>query len=372
MQEKSFDYVAYQDFKFPEKLSIKLKCGAELSNVTLRYETYGQLNQDRSNAILIEHALSGNHHAAGKYSANDKWSGWWDKFIGPGRAIDTNKYFVICSNLLGGCSGSTGPSSINPATNDIYGVSFPIITIGDMVHAQIHLIEYLGIDVLHSIVGSSMGGMLSLYWSVHYPKKLKSAVVIASTTAQSAQAIAFSEVGRQVIIRDNNWNQGFYRDKEVQGLSIARMMAHITYLSDESMRNKFGRHLQDKKTPDFTFDTEFQIESYLHHQGNKFLSQFDANSYLYMTKAMNYFDLSNEFGSLEKAFEKASASFLVVSFSSDWLYPSYMSKEMVKAMSIANRDVSYVEIQTNFGHDAFLLEIEKISFICKPFLESIQ
>ena len=363
--------VEFQDFHYPK--SMELESGASLGPYTLRYETYGKLNHEKSNAILIEHALTGNHHAAGKYTSKDKAPGWWDMMIGPGKALDTDRYFIVCVNTIGGCSGSTGPHSINPQTGRPYGLDFPVITIGDMVKSQIPLMEHLGVEVWHNVIGGSMGGMQALHWACHFPQKVKSTIIIASTAAQNAQSIAFSEVARRSIIADPKWNQGNYQNQEGprNGLSIARMMAHITYLSDKSMRQKFGRQLQDKSNLDFTFDVEFQVESYLRHQGDRFIDRFDANSYLYISKALNYFDLAGDFGGLERAFSKGRSKFLVLSFSSDWLYPSYMSQQLVHAMLHAGREVSYAEIETDYGHDAFLLESKTISPLIKGFLKNI-
>ena len=369
----SVGLVRHLDFVFAENIPLVLECGESLGPIVLRYETYGRLNEDKSNAILIEHALSGNHHAAGKYSDSDPSPGWWDTMIGPGKAFDTDKYFVICSNCLSGCSGSTGPNSIDAATGKPYGMNFPIITIGDMVKAQVPLIEHLGIERLHCVAGGSMGGMLALEWVTHYPEKVMSIICIASTSAQSAQSIAFSEVGRQAIVKDFQWKGGDYigTPGPKAGLSIARMMAHITYLSDTSMRRKFGRRLQNKSKPNFNFDVEFEVESYLRHQGMRFTDRFDANSYLYISKALNYFDLEAEFGTLEKAFAFPKHQFLVIGFSSDWLYPCYMSKSLVRAMICAGQEASYVEIDSQYGHDAFLLEHDLLTRICRPFLEKV-
>ena len=359
-------------FTFADKEPVRLESGAKLGPITLAYETYGTLNANKSNAILIQHALSGNHHAAGRYHPEDKHPGWWDSMIGKKKTFDTDKYFVICVNCLGGCSGSTGPNSIDPQTGKPYGLSFPIITIGDMVKVQLYLMDHLKIKAWLCVAGGSMGGMLALHWSIYYPSKVRSVMAIASTSAQSAQSIAFSEVGRQSIIKDPNWNDGKYLGKgPTSGLSIARMMAHITYLSDESMRKKFGRTLQNKKKPGFTFDVEFKVESYLRYQGDRFTNRFDANSYLYITKALNYFDLEADFTNLTKAFERSLSKHLVIAFSSDWLYPLYMSKNLVKAMVRAGREASYVEIESSYGHDAFLIETESMSKSCKAFLKNI-
>jgi len=352
-----------------------LESGASLGPVTLAYETCGTLNPDRSNAVLVLHALSGDSHVAGYYRADDAKPGWWDIMVGPGKGIDTNKYFVICSNILGSCIGSTGPGAIDPATEKPYGTNFPLITIGDMVRAQKILVDHLGINKLLAVVGGSIGGMQVLEWCVRYPDRVASAVALATTCRHSALAIAFNEVARQAIMADPNWRAGHYYDgpKPGMGLAIARMIGHITYLSDESMRTKFGRRLQNKSALSFEFGADFQVESYLQYQGNKFIERFDANSFLYITKAADYFDLAREHGSgsLVKAFSKTAARFLVVSYTSDWLYPTYQSKELVTAMKKNNLDVSFCEIEAQWGHDAFLLPNEKLDLLMAGFLRSI-
>ena len=352
-----------------------LENGTKLGPVTIAYETCGILNSDRSNAILIAHALSGDSHVAGYYIEDDEKPGWWDIMVGPGKGIDTEKYFVICANILGSCMGSTGPSSIDPATNKPYGISFPMVTIGDMVKAQKALIDHLGIKRLLSVIGGSIGGMQVLEWSVRYPEMVASAIPLATTTHHSALAIAFNEVARQAIIADPNWNNGDYYingRKPDLGLAVARMIGHITYLSDESMRMKFGRRLQDKSDFSFNFDADFQVESYLRYQGKKFVERFDANSFLYITKAGDYFDLRKQYGpgSTVKAFSRAKAKFLVVSFTSDWLYPTYQSKDIVKAMKKNGLDVSFCEIDAQWGHDAFLLDNDRLTSLIRGFLES--
>lgn len=352
-----------------------LENGTKLGPVTIAYETCGILNSDRSNVILIAHALSGDSHVAGYYIEDDEKPGWWDIMVGPGKGIDTEKYFVICANILGSCMGSTGPSSIDPATNKPYGISFPMVTIGDMVKAQKALIDHLGIKRLLSVIGGSIGGMQVLEWSVRYPEMVASAIPLATTTHHSALAIAFNEVARQAIIADPNWNNGDYYingRKPDLGLAVARMIGHITYLSDESMRMKFGRRLQDKSDFSFNFDADFQVESYLRHQGKKFVERFDANSFLYITKAGDYFDLRKQYGpgSTVKAFSRAKAKFLVVSFTSDWLYPTYQSKDIVKAMKKNGLDVSFCEIDAQWGHDAFLLDNDRLTSLIRGFLES--
>lgn len=361
-----------QYFTFAEPPNeLQLECGRTLGPITLAYETYGHLNSDKSNAILVAHALTGDAHAAGRHHPDDRKPGWWDSMIGPGKAFDTDRYFVICSNCIGGCKGSTGPSSVNPKTGKQYSMDFPVVTIGDMVHAQARLVEHLGIDQLLCVVGGSMGGMQVLQWAVSYPDKMRLMIPIASTARLSAQAIAFDAVGRQAIMADQNWNEGNYYGGEIpsRGLGIARMIGHITYLSDASMHTKFGRDLKDKLTPDYDFVTEFQVESYLNHQGDEFVKRFDANSYLYVSKAMDYFDLAQPSGELRRGLASVQASALVISFSSDWLFPSYMSKEIVSALRRNNVDVSYAEIQSDYGHDAFLLEVETQSRLITNFLE---
>ncbi len=352
-----------------------LESGARLGPVTIAYETYGTLSPDKSNVVLILHALSGDSHVAGYYSKDDPKLGWWDIVVGPGKGIDTNEYFVVCSNILGSCMGSTGPSSINPKTNKQYGLEFPVITVEDMVVTQKALMDYLGVEKVLSVIGGSIGGMQVLEWCVRYPEMVVSAIPLASTTKHSALAIAFNEVARQAIIADPDWNNGDYYSgpKPNLGLAVARMIGHVTYLSDESMRLKFGRRLQDKSDFSFNFDVDFQVESYLRHQGKKFVERFDANSFLYITKAADYFDLESQHGSgsAVKAFSKARAKFLVVSFTSDWLYPTYQSKAMVQAMKKSGLDVSFCEIEAEWGHDAFLLPNERLTSLTRGFLERV-
>jgi homoserine O-acetyltransferase len=349
--------------------SLPLDCGATLSPVEVAYETYGELNRERTNAILILHALSGDAHAAGISQETGK-PGWWDNMIGPGKGFDTDKYFVICSNVLGGCRGTTGPSSINPATGCPYALSFPVITIGDMVRLQKMLIDFLGIERLLAVAGGSMGGMQVLQWAVAYPERVAAAIPIATTARHSPQQIAFNEVGRQAIMADPDWNGGNYygRRPPARGLAVARMIGHITYMSDESMREKFGRRLRDKDRYGFDFSVDFEVESYLHYRGAQFVDRFDANSYLYITKAMDYFDLTNGSESLASVLEKTQARFLVISFTSDWLYPSYQSLEIVNALRSRNRDVAYCELTSNYGHDAFLVEVGEQTEIVRGFL----
>jgi len=351
--------------------NIKFDSGVEFGPITVAYETYGKLNKAKDNAILVIHALTGDAHAAGYHSENDKKPGWWDDMIGSGKAFDTDKYFVVSSNILGGCSGTTGPSSINPQTGKPYGLSFPVFTIEDTVKVHKELLEYLGVDVLYAVAGGSMGGMQAMQFVMSYPDKVKSAILIATTSRLSPQGIAFNAVGRNSIISDPNWNNGDYYDKPNKpdrGLSNARMIGHITYLCEEAMYNKFGRRLQDKDHYDFNFDVDFQVESYLQHQGQIFVDRFDANSYLYITKAVDYFDPAAKYGSLKNAFEKSNAKYLIISFDSDWLFPSSQSKEIVNTLMNLGKDVSYCEIKSPCGHDAFLLEYELQSKIVKSFL----
>jgi homoserine O-acetyltransferase len=351
--------------------SIALDSGATLSPVEIAYETYGTLSADRSNAILITHAFTGDAHAAGVSHETGK-PGWWDNMIGPGKAFDTDRYFVICSNVLGGCQGSTGPGSTNPATGRPYALTFPVITIKDMVRLQRMLIDSLGIRRLLCVAGGSMGGMQALEWAVSYPDLVLSTIPIATTWRHSAQQIAFNEVGRQAIMADPDWSEGDYYDKKppARGLSVARMVGHITYMSDESMREKFGRRLREKEKVGFDFGVDFEVESYLRYRGNQFVSRFDANSYLYITKAEDYFDLTNGTGKLAEAFLKADTRFLVISFTSDWLYPSYQSQEIVRVLRRINGDVAYCDLQSNYGHDAFLVDIAEQTEIVRGFLSS--
>jgi homoserine O-acetyltransferase len=349
--------------------SLPLDCGATLSPVDVAYETNGRLNESRSNAIVVLHAFSGDSHAAG-ISHEDGKPGWWDNMIGPGKAFDTDQYFVICSNVLGGCRGTTGPGSINPATGRPFGMSFPVITISDMVRLQKMLMDHLGITRLLSVAGGSMGGLQALEWAVAFPDSIASAIPIATTARHSAQQIAFNEVGRQAIMADPDWNEGNYYGKKLpgRGLSVARMVGHITYMSDESMKEKFGRRLRDKDKFGFDFFVDFEVESYLRYRGSQFVDRFDANSYLYITKAMDYFDLTAGHTSLGAALERAKARFLVISFTSDWLYPSYQSIEIVSALRSRNRDVAYCELSSNYGHDAFLVDVGEQTEMVRGFL----
>ncbi|ABR54083.1 homoserine O-acetyltransferase [Methanococcus vannielii SB] len=366
MKKGSVGNVETKTYALPNELV--LKSGKTLKEVNIAYETYGKLNKDKNNAILVFHALSGNAHAAGIHKTDGKL-GWWDALIGPLKCIDTNKYFVICSNVLGGCNGTTGPSSINPDTNKPYGIDFPVITISDMVTLQKNLIDHLGIKKLFSIIGGSMGGMQALEWCATYPEVINSAVIIATTSSSSPQQIAFNEIGRRAIMSDPKWDGGkyYYKNQPSEGLALARMIGHVTYLSKDSMHEKFGRCLQDKNEYGFNFETDFQVESYLKYQGDSFTKRFDANSYLYLTKALDYFDLTKN-GSLSDAFEKLSAKIMIVSINSDWLYTPEEAKEIVSAMSTSGINVKYHEIKSIYGHDAFLIENGQMSYIISEFL----
>lgn len=350
---------------------LKLKSGIKLGPITLAYETYGTLNADKSNAILVFHALTGDAHAAG-WHEGDKNPGWWDPMIGPGRAFDTDKYFVICANVLGSCKGTTGPASINPATGQPYGLSFPVITIEDMTVAQKYLIDHLGIKKLLAVTGGSMGGLLALLWSILYPNTVDSVILIATNYRHTAQQIALHAVARQAIMSDPNWNNGDYYGKTppAVGMTLSRMIGHITYMSEHSMEQKFGRKLQNKEKVGYDFSHDFEVESYLQYRGGNFVKRFDANSYLYLSKALDYFDLS-ERGKLTDIFKTVTASFLVITFTSDWLYPSYQSKQLVKSLKTNDLDVSFVEIDTKYGHDSFLVEIGAQSKLVANYLKKV-
>ena len=346
---------------------IKLDNGGKLGPITLAYETYGELNREKDNAVLIVHAFSGDAHAAGFYKDEAK-PGWWNSMIGPDKAFDTNRYFVICSNIIGGCKGSTGPSSTNFVTGKPYALDFPMITVDDMVRAQKYLIGHLGISKLLSVCGGSMGGMQVLQWVASYPEMVHSAIPIATTLKHSPQQIAFDEVGRQAVMADPDWAEGNYYGKKQpeKGLAVARMIGHITYMSDKSMETKFSRRLKDKNYS-FTFKTDFEVEGYLHYQSDNFVKRFDANSYLYITKAMDYFDLSE--GKLGAKNNKIDTRFLVIAFKSDWLYPAYQSLKIVHQLKTQYADVTYCEIKSMYGHDAFLLEIGEQTRLIKHFLK---
>ena len=346
---------------------LMLVSGQCLAPVTLAYETYGRLNSDRSNAVLIEHAFSGDAHAAGFHKGDTK-PGWWDSMIGPGKAFDTEKYFIICSNVIGGCGGSTGPSSINQKTGGPYALDFPVITLADMVAAQKHLIDHLEIDKLLCVAGGSMGGMLTLQWVASFPERIASAVPIATALKHSPQQIAFDEVGRQAVMSDPEWHKGDYYSKKTapeRGLAVARMIGHITYMSEQSMEEKFSRRLQNNKYS-FSFNAEFEVESYLRYRGDSFVKRFDANSYLYITKAMDYFDLSD--GDLIPGGKSVDVDFLLISFQSDWLYPPHNMLEIARQLKMRNISTTYCEINSTYGHDAFLLEIDQQTELIKHFL----
>ena len=370
---RSAGLVETQTWTF-EELALDLECGRTLPSVTQAYEVIGELTPERDNAILIFHALSGDAHVAGYHTPQDPKPGWWDIMVGPGKPFDTNKYAVICVNVIGGCKGSTGPASINPETGEPYALDFPMVTVGDMSRAQKRLIDHLGIERLLAVVGGSMGGMLALDWAVRYPDGAASVLAIATSARSNAQGIAFNEVGRQAIMADPRWQEGNYYGKDLpsSGLAIARMIGHITYLSEEQMRAKFGRRLQDRDAFGYDFGTEFQIESYLRYQGSRFVERFDANSYMYITKAIDYFDLTNSHRSLVEALEHVRAEFLVVSFSSDWLYPTAESKAIVRALHANGIPTTFLGIPNAYGHDAFLLPNASFSEAVSGFLENVQ
>ena len=359
---------------FPAEEALPLDSGARLGPYTIAYQTYGTLNRDKSNAILVCHALTGDQHVASTNPVTGS-PGWWEMMVGPGRPVDTNRFFVICSNIIGGCLGSTGPGSENPATGEAYGPDFPVITIGDMVRAQVNLIDHLGIDRLLSVVGGSMGGMQVLEWASKYSGRVISAVPIATAARHTPQNIAFHEVGRQAVMADPDWRGGRYLEAGVSpknGLAVARMAAHITYLSEQALHEKFGRNLQDRDKITFGFDADFQAESYLRYQGYKFVERFDANSYLYITRAMDYFDLIGDNGGrLANAFRDTKTRFCVVSFTSDWLYPTEESRIIVQALNAVAAEVSFVEIASDKGHDAFLLDEPELFATVSAFLTSV-
>ena len=360
---ESRDFVSTESFLF--------ESGQTLPGFTLRYETYGRLNAARDNVVLICHALSGDHHCAGIHAITDRKPGWWDNLIGPGKAVDTNRFFVLCSNCLGGCQGSTGPSSIDPATGRPYGVTFPFVTVRDMVRAQKRLLDSLGVTSIYAAIGGSMGGMQVLQWGIEYPKFIRRLLAMATTARESAQGIGFNEVGRQAIMQDPGWNHGDYPKNggPRTGLAIARMMAHITYVSDASMDRKFGRRRRGQaENAAYNFDVQFEVESYLRYQGESFINRFDANSYLYITRAIDHFDLAAAYGSLEKAFENVEAETLVVGFTSDWLFPPQQNRDISLALLRAGKRASYAELDTDLGHDSFLLESEELYALVRGFL----
>ena len=372
LEKNSVGIVAAQTAHFEQALS--LKSGAVLPQFDLVYETYGKLNADQSNAVLICHALSGTHHVAGKYSADDKYPGWWDNLIGPGKPLDTNRFFVIGVNNLGGCHGSTGPSSNNPANGQPWGAQFPVLTVEDWVASQAMLADYLGVKQLAAVVGGSLGGMQALQWTLAYPERVRHALVIASAPNLTAQNMAFNEVARQAIITDPEFHGGDYYAHGVvprRGLRIARMLGHITYLSDDAMGAKFGRKLKDGIR--YSFDAEFEMESYLRYQGDKFAGEFDANTYLRMTRALDYYDPALAFDNdLSAALKTVQASFLVVSFTSDWRFSPARSREIVKALLDNERTVSYAEVTAAHGHDAFLMPDAHYHAILRTYLKKVQ
>ena len=371
----SVGLVERQYFSFAESPNeMVLENGERLGPITIAYETYGKLNTNADNAILITHALSGDAHVAGYHSENDDKPGWWDFMVGSGKPFDTDKYFIICSNVLGGCMGTTGPGSINPKSGEPYNLNFPVVTIGDMVKAQKQLIDHLGVKRLMSAIGGSMGGMQALEWAIEYPEMVASVIPIATTSRLGAQGIAFNEVGRQAIFADANWKKGNYLNHDcnpAHGLAVARMLAHITYLSEESMHKKFGRRLRDRERYGYDFSSDFEVESYLRYQGESFIQRFDANTYLYITKAIDYFDLNRDYGSLENAFKNVNCKFLVISFTSDWFFTTAQSKEIVKALKINRKHVSFCEIPSKYGHDSFLLRNEDMEQMLESFLSHV-
>lgn len=351
---------------------LRLDGGVLLSPVEIAYETYGTLAPDGGNAILLCHALTGDQHVASPHPVTGK-PGWWTRMVGPGKPVDPERHFIVCANVLGSCMGSSGPATINPATGKPWGMEFPVITIRDMVRAQAMLLDHLGVGRLRAVVGGSMGGMQALSWPATFPDRVEAAVVIASTARHSAQNIAFHEVGRQAVMADPRWNGGAYYDGEppAAGLAVARMAAHITYLSEAGLTEKFGRRLQAREAKSFGFDADFQIESYLRHQGLSFVDRFDANAYLYITRAMDYFDLAEEHGgTLANAFRGTKARFCLVSFDTDWLYPTRDSRAIVHALNAAGAPVSFVELSSPFGHDAFLLEAPELNRVVDGFLRA--
>jgi homoserine O-acetyltransferase len=356
----------------PDK-PLRLDAGVDLSPFQIAYKTYGTLNAARSNAVLICHALTGDQHVASRHPVTGK-PGWWEIMVGPGKPVDTERYFVICPNVVGGCMGSTGPSSLNPKTGKPWGLDLPVITIRDMVRAQAMLLDHLGIESLFSVLGGSMGGMQVLQWAASYPARVFCALPLATGTRHSAQNIAFHEVGRQAVMADPEWRSGRYLLEGTnprRGLAVARMGAHITYLSDAALHRKFGRRFQDRSNPTFSFDADFEVESYLRHQGITFVERFDANSYLYLTRAMDYFDLAADYdGVVANAFKGTSTRFCVISFTSDWLFPTTESRAIVHALNAGGARVSFAEIVTDKGHDAFLLDEPELFGIMRGFLDS--
>ena len=370
LSSNSVGIVEGRDCRFEKPLP--LDCGRVLKDVNLRYETYGALSPEANNAILIEHALTGDAHVAGYHSLQDKKPGWWDAMVGPGKPFDTNRYFIVCSNIIGGCAGSTGPRSIDPDTGERYNMNFPVITIRDTVRAKRELMRHLGIRKWLAVAGGSMGGMSALTWAVTYPEAVGSVIAIATTSRAAPQSIAFNWVGREAIMTDPGWNNGNYKEQPQRGLATARMLAHITYLSDEAMRSKFGRRFQTATDYSYSFSKDFRIESYLEHQGSTFVERFDANSYLYITRAIDYFDLSDAAnGDLKKALSVAKCPFLIVSISSHWPFPPYQSREIVRALLDNRNETTYCNIESPYGHDAFLLETETLGSLISSFVTNI-
>lgn len=366
-EEGEVGFVEYQDFISNERF--QFVSGGSIPELRLRYETYGHLNAAKDNAIVICHALSGDHHCAGVYHLDERKQGWWNFMVGPGKPIDTTKYYVICSNVLGGCQGSTGPGTKNPDTGKPYNLDFPKLTVRDMVKAQSLLVDALGIDRLHAVIGGSMGGMQALQWAIEYPERVGRYIALASGARHTAQAIAFNDTGRQAIISDPAWNQGNYEPENGpdQGLAVARMMAHITYLSDVGMENKFGRKKRSGDRSKEHFDVEFEVESYLRYQGASFVSRFDANTYLYLTKALDRFDLHSP-ESLDATLSVVSAPGLVIGFTSDWLYPPQGNREVVEALLRLGKDATYAELAMDFGHDSFLVRAPQLYELIHRFL----
>ena len=359
--------------RFGPDRPLAMEAGVDLAPLTIAYQTYGALNAAKSNAILVCHALTGDQHVANRHPVTGR-DGWWQTMVGPRRPFDTDRFFVICANVVGGCMGTTGPASLSPATGEPYGLDFPVVTIADMVRAQAMLIDCLGIDSLFSVAGGSMGGMQVLQWAALYPDRVFSALPIATAARHSSQNIAFHEVGRQAIMADPDWRGGRYFSEGARpdkGLAVARMAAHITYLSDSALHRRFGRNLQDRAARTFSFDADFQVESYLRHQGSIFVERFDPNSYLYMTRAMDYFDLAADYGgALVNAFRGSRTRFCVVSFTSDWLFPTSDSRALVRALNAGGASVSFVEIDTDGGHDAFLLNVPELFATTRGFIDA--
>ena len=362
--------VSPKEFHCSEKFVFE--SGQSIPEFSLRYEAYGELNAKKDNAILVAHALTGDHHCAGVHSLHDRKLGWWNSMIGPGKPIDTNRFFVLCANCIGGCQGSTGPMSIDPITGEPYNLTFPFVTIRDMVRSQKILLDSLEISQLYAVIGGSMGGMQVMQWAIEYPDFVKRIIPMATTWRQNAQAIAFDEVGRQAIMQDPEWLQGNYTEGEGPdvGLAIARMMAHITYLSDRGMERKFGRRRPDGEGNRYSFDIQFEVESYLRYQGESFINRFDANTYLYFTRALGYFDLAHSYGSLDKAFQNLKCKALSVGFTSDWLFPPEQNREIVLAMLRQGTQASYTQLDLDLGHDSFLVESDELFNLVRDFLAS--